>query len=508
MAAHESSINYQNLIKDLAEMYPFDVGEVIIVELVANALDAKATTIGIEYDVQQKTLVVSDNGEGMKKPQFDEYHDFAAGLKTRGTGIGFAGVGAKISFNIAKKVVTQTKNKSFSGGSNWYLASKKKLVWEDIEPDQIIEYGTRVEVHFKPDATLPFANTEDIVMLLKKHYMPLMDKQFLDLYETLGIYPGSLKLMVNGKQIDTGNIEKDLGAEKLRIFFPKKAGKRIGYGYFFLSESEYPLGADLSGVLLCTHGKVVKADFFNQFPGILGPKIFGIVEIPEFISFLTTAKTDFMRGKGRNKEFERLYDPIRREFKDWLAELGVQSTEMSNDEEAGKLERELKKLVDELPELADFFGFRSPKQTLQETVKSDILGDMIEGAEGTFPIGSGNTNGNAGPLDVGDEPEKALVESEQTGATPVTPISRTAKKGPKIAFAALKDRIDIAWMDGNHVIINSGHPSYNKVKSDNLARRTHCFFAIGTAIQRFLIEQEQADSMLFVDRLMAAWGKK
>ena len=382
------------------------------------------------------------------------------------------------------------------------------MVWEDIKPDQIIEYGTRVEVHFKPDANLPFANTDDIVMLLKKHYMPLMNQRFLEIYEKLGVYPGSLQFMVNGQIIAAGDVTNDLGAEKLREFFPKRAGKRIGYGYFFLAQSEYPLGADLSGVLLCTHGKVVKADFFNQFPGNLGPRVFGLVEIPEFISFLTTAKTDFMRGKGRNKAFESLYDPIRREFKDWLAELGVQSPEMSKDDEAAKLERELKKLVDELPELADFFGFRSPKKTFQEILQGGILGDLVEGTAVTFPSGDGNASGDAGPLDVGDEPGTALVENDQAGTKPVTPISRTAKKGPKIAFASVPDRIDIAWIDGNHVIINSGHPSYDKVKPDNLARRTHCFFAIGIAIQRFLVEQDQADSMLFVDRLMAAWGKK
>lgn len=29
MATHESSINFQNLIRALAEMYPFDVAEVV-----------------------------------------------------------------------------------------------------------------------------------------------------------------------------------------------------------------------------------------------------------------------------------------------------------------------------------------------------------------------------------------------------------------------------------------------------------------------------------------------
>jgi signal transduction histidine kinase len=124
MSTHESGINYQNLIRDLADMYSCDIAEVVLIELIANSLDAGATSIKIDFSPHDKSLVVEDNGSGMNSNAFDQYHDFAAGLKTRGTGIGFAGVGAKISFNIADRVITETRSKTFSGGSNWYLQSK------------------------------------------------------------------------------------------------------------------------------------------------------------------------------------------------------------------------------------------------------------------------------------------------------------------------------------------------------------------------------------------------
>ena len=92
MAIHGSGVNFENLIRDLADMYPFEVGTVVLVELVANSLDSNATTIYIEFNPQAKVLVLTDNGSGMTKSYFDQYHDFAAGLKTRGMGIGFAGV--------------------------------------------------------------------------------------------------------------------------------------------------------------------------------------------------------------------------------------------------------------------------------------------------------------------------------------------------------------------------------------------------------------------------------
>jgi HSP90 family molecular chaperone len=146
MSKHESAVNYANLIRDLADMYTLDVAEVVLVELIANSLDAGATQIKISFDQKKRILIVEDNGCGMSAENFEQYHDFAVGLKTRGTGIGFAGVGAKISFNIADRVRTETRSKSFSGGSNWYFQSKTKLVWEDFKATNIRSYGTRVEV--------------------------------------------------------------------------------------------------------------------------------------------------------------------------------------------------------------------------------------------------------------------------------------------------------------------------------------------------------------------------
>lgn len=120
-------------------MYPQDVSEVVVIELIANALDAGATQIGVNFDKDKNVLEIQDNGNGMTREQFAEYHDFAAGLKTRGSGIGFAGVGAKISFNIAHRVVTKTISKSFAGGSGAALSlllqeKVKKIIINDLDP--------------------------------------------------------------------------------------------------------------------------------------------------------------------------------------------------------------------------------------------------------------------------------------------------------------------------------------------------------------------------------------
>ena len=106
---HRSKINVRRLVADLVGMYSDDIFDVVLSELVANSLDAKATLIEIRWDEAERVLSIKDNGVGMTKHQFDEYHDFAVELKRRGSGIGFAGLGAKLSFDIADAVVTSTR---------------------------------------------------------------------------------------------------------------------------------------------------------------------------------------------------------------------------------------------------------------------------------------------------------------------------------------------------------------------------------------------------------------
>lgn len=507
MATHESSVNFENLIRDLADMYPFDVGTVVLVELVANALDSKATTICIDFDPQTNVLIVSDNGTGMTESGFEQYHDFAAGLKTRGTGIGFAGVGAKISFNIATRVVTETCSDSFIGGSNWYLQSKKKLIWEEIKPSHLVGKGTRVAVEFGLGINAPFSSKKDILLILHQHYLPLFDKKFLELYSELKDYSKELRFVINSDKIEPSEIVSDYSLQNVKEFFPRRANKRIGRGLFGLTGKEYALGANVCGVLLCTHGKVIKADMFNQFPAEIGPRILGVVEIPELVQFLTSSKTDFFHRGVRNREFEALYGPVRQEFKDWLNEIGVQSVETSASDDAVKLEKELKKLIEDVPELGDFFGFRGPKKILSPDNQGLTSAEPHDGAQITFPMGEGDgEKGGEAPLDVGDSEGKALAETEN-GKKPASPIGRTGRHGPQIAFADVPNRDDLAWVNGNSIVINSGHPAYKKVETNSTAKRLHQLFSIAAAVQKFTSSGETTE-ITFIDRMMAAWGRK
>lgn len=503
MAVHESSINYRNLIRDLAEMYPLDVAEVIVLELVANSLDAKARRIAITLDASNRRLVVQDDGDGMDEEQFRKYHDFAVGLKTRGEGIGFAGVGAKISFNIAERVVTETRGKTFRGASDWHFASRRKLVWEDATPTHLSKHGTRVEIHFRADASLPYSSPADVIALLRSYYLPLFDTTFLDLYHHLKIYDKRLRFVVNGQSIQPVNLQAELRLQNLREFYPRRAGRRIGYGVLGIASDEYPAGAHLSGVVICTRGKVIKSEFFNQFPGELGTHVFGLVEVPALVKFLTTAKNDFMRGR-HYRAFERLYDPIREEFRDWLQSVGLRGADEQDSSETVRLERELRKIVEDIPELGEFLGFRVRRNVLSEG--GDISASEIEGTQATLPTEDGEKQGGCAPVDRGEDEGTSLVEQDD-GDRKAQSISRRAKRGPRIRFAEAPDRSDLAWAEGNTIVINTGHSCYAKVRSHARARRLHCLFAVACAVQRILASAGEHADLAFIDRMMKAWGE-
>jgi HSP90 family molecular chaperone len=115
--AYETRVNLRRLLHDIRDAYPAPIEEVIITELIANALDSGATRIEFIVDPNAHMMRCVDNGTGMRRMELKEYHDIAATTKTRGRGIGFAGIGAKLSLLVADHVITETRGHNGSRGA-------------------------------------------------------------------------------------------------------------------------------------------------------------------------------------------------------------------------------------------------------------------------------------------------------------------------------------------------------------------------------------------------------
>ena len=92
----ETRVDLLHLLEDLRDAYPGAPEETIVTEIVANSLDSGASHIALLTDPAQSTVTVLDDGSGMRRRDLSRYHDIAASTKTRGQGIGFAGVRIKL----------------------------------------------------------------------------------------------------------------------------------------------------------------------------------------------------------------------------------------------------------------------------------------------------------------------------------------------------------------------------------------------------------------------------
>ena len=95
-AMGETRVDLLHLLEDLRDAYPGALEETILTEIVANSLDSGARRIRLDGDPGRVHLTVIDDGAGMQRRELARYHDIAASTKTRGQGIGFAGVGIKL----------------------------------------------------------------------------------------------------------------------------------------------------------------------------------------------------------------------------------------------------------------------------------------------------------------------------------------------------------------------------------------------------------------------------
>ena len=103
---HDIEINVMHTLENFRDAYDNE-SSVVVLEAMANALDAKADRVDIV--LKDCSIMFRDNGPGMNRKQFKEYHKISGANKIKGRGIGFAGVGAKIYLAIWKNTVIHTE---------------------------------------------------------------------------------------------------------------------------------------------------------------------------------------------------------------------------------------------------------------------------------------------------------------------------------------------------------------------------------------------------------------
>src|SRR5213083_431725 len=175
----ETRVDLLHLLEDLRDAYPGSLEETILTEIVANSLDSRASRVSVATDAAQSLLTVVDDGAGMRRRELARYHDIAASAKSRGEGIGFAGVGIKLGLLVCEEVLTETRRASSHVASRWRLASHHKAPWKWVTPPPglLAQRGTAVRLKLG-NALSPLLDAGYIEATLRRHYEPLFDPDF------------------------------------------------------------------------------------------------------------------------------------------------------------------------------------------------------------------------------------------------------------------------------------------------------------------------------------------
>ena len=312
----ETRVDLLHLLEDLRDAYPGAIEETILTEILANSLDSGANLIRITADSTAASLTIVDNGSGMPRRDLRRYHDLAATTKTRGQGIGFAGVGIKLALLACKEVVTETRRGKVHVATSWHLTSRQRAPWKWVPPPGLVtERGTAVTLRMA-DPLSPLTDRGFVEAAIRRHYQPLLDPACDEILAPL--YPRGAVFEINGetlrKQASPASETAPLAIRAGRKRKPSAAG--------YLFREPAPVPEDQRGVAISTYGKIIKRgwDWLGVSPNA-PERIGGLIEVPALAASLTLNKGDFIRTGQRGAAYlafrKGIQESVVRQFAAW-----------------------------------------------------------------------------------------------------------------------------------------------------------------------------------------------
>lgn len=494
----ETRINLKHLLEDIRDSYTQPIEEVIITELIANSLDSKAWRIEFTTDPDRGRFTICDNGQGMKRQALNDYHNIAATTKIKGRGIGFAGIGAKLSLLLAKSVVTETKGGHGSHCSTqWYLMNENRAPWNFKPSSGIVanSRGTAVTIELL-NSQSPLLSPDFIAETIKKHFYPLLHPQFTDSIFKY-IYKKGVIFYINGQEIQLKDFDFSESSKIFRITFGKRRGELAGFG--FLAKSSGELLPELSGISVSTYGKVIKRGW--EWLGIspkAGFQVCGMVEIPALSVILTTNKNDFLKDAASLKKYYKYRKAIQEAVLPVLAEFGEGDLSFEHDlKRLRPLEKEIGKtlgyLLKDFPELTPLVGIRRKSSHAEFVYPGEIpsveiiqtsLGKIEEAADALFD-------------------EKPEEKPEGTASEKKEDKKKTP--GLTIGFEENSGQPDLARIVQNTIWVNVLHPAYQKSKKERL-EEYHILLCVAWALSNFIEEDRSPQD--FISQFLASWARE
>ena len=495
-----SKVNARHLLDDLASSYTYSVEEAVIGELIANSLDAKSSNIFVDLSKRANTLALTDDGPGMGNDAFIEYHDLAQSRKVKGTGIGFAGLGAKLGHRVSRKVVTETRSNGHRDASEWGFKGTD-LQWKRIRARSLKRDGTKVTLHVTNRAQR-MLSSRFVTETIKKHYGALLDPFLSQIYIWNSIYPSGITIHLNGDALPQQPLVPPANVERRHEIDIRGRGRRlIGRAVFVLAKD--PLPEDQQGIAISTYGKNIRRDTLGVYPR--RPEfITGWVEAPDLVECLTLNKQDFSDSGRQGEKFKRIRRQLQKPFADWLQEIGETRRPEERQRAPRRLERETAEILRSIPELRFLLGAQMRETAQTPDPSGDTTSAESQSMQPTFGLETGQGGDGDAPALPGPE-EGQAPQPEPDGAIPTRPRRRTARGGPRIERVSDSEREEMSWVEGDTVFINNAHPT-RELASRRGFLGYHERFAIFFALcQEAPVDADERLRLLA--RALTAWGR-
>jgi len=513
----ETRVDLQHLLEDLRDAYPGSIEETILTEIMANSLDSGATRISFIADPAQRTLIALDDGSGMQRRELARYHDIASSSKTRGEGIGFAGVGIKLGLLVCDEVVTETRRGKTHVASSWRMSSRHRAPWKWVTPLGLIgERGTAVQLTLQ-NALSPLLDPGFLEVTLRRHFQPLLDSHFDEFLAAH--YPKGVTIQINGRQLEKQRWRAALSATLEIRLLRRRKPSALG----FLTRDDQPLTEERRGLAISTYGKVIRRgwDWLGMTP-TAPTAVGGLIEVPELAACLTLNKGDFIRAGGRGATYLGYRKAIQEVVGKQLAAWG--DTRAAIDEapprEVRPLQRDLAQVLEDLagdfPLLASLVEQHAGGQKRLPLATPGHNGDArgfiaaavtsfseSDGSQSAPSIVPGLESGAENPT-VHEAESQFTQRGEHIALAGKAATRRPAHYGLDIQFEERPEALELGRLTESTVWVNRAHPAYRRAQASH-SIGYHIALAVAMALAPLAVEP--TNQYGFITAFLSRWGE-
>lgn len=490
MTEKHSKVRWDKVLRNYRDSYNYEEPwEIAVIELVANAIDARAKTIEIlsEYNgVDRVNLKCIDDGEGMDKNEFEEYHNLGSLTKGKGgTTIGFAGIGAKLTLDLCEKVYTETRKKgknSILASDWWFDHSDNEPKYQDnIMPRRMLKksHGTYVEIYGLQSHNFSEKKLKHVIYVNYQYALEKINiivngnklENPVKLMRKTAKESSKIKNPSKSKVSFIGEISylDDDGLKKIKDFYRKETGMDEIYTNWF-------------DIVVCGKTILREENFKLNMNVPVGEwqYIVGYIRCDELIDAVKTSKDDVNKRTWVWKEFSKQASSV---IAKWLYRQGLykEYDKAEEDKEFNKrlrsIEKDLNNLLKGFPEILEKMmpatppikpksGEHSSAEGGAEMVpisdsKGSGKGHLETGGElgrGTYG-GPGESEGPVVPHPGENEDIKAPREGE-SGISITHKRIKRGRRGIGISWKPIESKETIEWIPSENIfVINEDHPA-------------------------------------------------